>query len=125
MKKYKTQRGFLILEFFAVLGIFAVIFFLLATVLNSSRRMNHLQFQRQRCLASARGSLDSIAATGKPISAEDNARLWPKVATTVEQTAGTGQYEGLTLITVTSKTKAIGKYAQIKLARYFQHPMEQ
>jgi type II secretory pathway pseudopilin PulG len=125
MRKHKAQRGFLIVEFFAVLGIFAVIFALLTMTLNSSRRLNHLQFQRQRCLASARGSLDSIAAIGKPISIGDNARLWPNVTTTVEQTAGTGQYEGLTLITVTSKTKAIGKDAQIKLARYFQHPMEQ
>ena len=125
MKKYKSQRGFLILEFFAVLAIFGVIFFLLATVLNSSRRMNHLQFQRQRCIASAQANLDSIAATGKPISPENNTRLWPKVTTTIEQTAGTDQYEGLTLITVTSKAKALSREAQIKLTRYFQHPMEQ
>ena len=113
------------MELFTTLAVFGVIFFLLATALNSSRRMNHLQFQRQRCIAAGRASLDSIAATGKPISAEDNARLWPRVTTTIEQTEGTDQYEGLTLITVTSKTKAIGKDAQIKLARYYQHPMEQ
>lgn len=125
MKRYSAKRGFLIIEFFTTLAVFGVIFFLLATALNRSRRMNHFQFQRQRCIAAARGSLDSIAATGKPISAQDNARLWPKVTTIIAQTKGTGQYEGLTLITVTSKTKALGKDAQIKLARYYQHQMEQ
>lgn len=125
MRKYKAKRGFLITEFLAALAIFAVIFFLLAVVLDRSRRANHFQFQRQRCIAASRGSLDSIEMVGKAISAEDNARLWPNVITTIEQTPGTDQYEGLTLVTVTSKTKASGKYAQIKLARYYRHPMEQ
>jgi hypothetical protein len=125
MIKHNAKPGFLMTEFFAVLAVFGVIFFLLATVLNTSRRTNHFQFQKQRCISAGRASLDSIAATGKPISPEDNARLWPNVITTIEQTEGTDQYEGLTLITVTSKTKALGKYAQANLARYYQHPMEQ
>ena len=112
------------LEFFTTLAVLSVIFFMLSIALDSSRRLNHYQFEKQRCLAAARSNLDSIDATGQPISNEKNQRLWPKVAITIDQADGTGQFEGLTLVSVTAKTRAIGKYAKITLSRYRTSPME-
>ena len=62
--------------------------------------------------------LDSITTTGKPIPDEDLKRLWPKLDINIKSSAGTGQWQGMSLIEVTANGMSYSKEVKVTLARY-------
>jgi prepilin-type N-terminal cleavage/methylation domain-containing protein len=114
-KKYK---GFVLVELSVTLAILGVLLACLAISLYGFRKFNHYQLVRQRCVAAAQAQLDSIAVTGRQISPDDFARLWPKLSVSIEQSDGTGQWEGLKLVQVKTKAKSFSKDVEIELSRF-------
>jgi len=114
----KKYRGFLLTELMVSLVVLGFILTCLALSLNGFRKFNHYQLVRQRCISAAQAELDSIAATGREISEEDFKRLWPGLSVSVEKTAGTGQWEGLELVSVKAKAKSFNINVEVELSRY-------
>ncbi len=90
----------------------------LGLTLNKLARFNHNQLTRQRCIAAAQATLDSIGATGKEISDDELERLWPKIDISVKQSDGKGQWQGLKLVEVTATGKSYSLDVKIQMARY-------
>ena len=90
----------------------------LGLTLNKLARFNHNQLTRQRCIAAAQATLDSIGATGREIPDDELKRLWPKVDISVRQSPGKGQWKGLKLVQVTAIAKSYSLDVKIQMARY-------
>ena len=91
----------------------------LALALGGLKRFNAFQLLRQQCLAAGQAQLDSIAATGQPITREDLARLWPGLSAQIDRSAGQGDWAGLTLVKVsTAGTTDYRKKVTLTLSRY-------
>ena len=89
------------------------------TVLQSSAAaLNEVQVARQRCILAAQAQLDSLTATGREIEPSEVARCWPGVRTEVRREAGAGDWQGLTLASVTATARAGGRSVQVEFARY-------
>ncbi len=114
----KKYRGFLLTEFVCSLVVLGIILGCLAISLNGFRKFNHYQLVRQRCISAVQAELDSIAVTGREISEEDFKRLWPRLSVSVEKTAGTGQWEGLELVSVKAKANSFNNNVEVELSRY-------
>jgi len=119
----KKYRGFLLTEFVCSLVVLGIILGCLALSLNGFRKFNHYQLVRQRCISAAQAELDSIAVTGREISAEDFKRLWPRLSVSVEKKDGTGQWEGLELVSVKAKAKSFNNDVEVELSRYISTKM--
>jgi len=115
----KRYNGFLLTEMIVTLTVLGIILTCMALAMKTFKDFNQYQLVRQRCIAAAQGQLDSIAVTGKPIGEEDIKRLWPKMKIEIEQTDGSGQWEGLKLIRVKATAKDMRKAISVELARYF------
>jgi hypothetical protein len=86
-------------------------------------RFNRYQLVRQRCIAAAQAQLDSLTVTGRPIREEDFNRLWPGLVVSIEKLEGTGQWQGMQLVKVTTTGKGLRKEVRVKMSRYIsQHP---
>lgn len=114
----RKYRGFLLTELMVSLVVLGFILTCLALSLNGFRKFNHYQLVRQRCISAAQAELDSIGATDREISEEDFKRLWPGLSISVEKTAGTGQWEGMELVSVKAKAKSFNNNVEVKLSRY-------
>lgn len=114
----RQNKGFLIADMIFGLFILGLILGVFGMVLNQFARFNHHQLVTQQCLAAGQGQLDSITMTGKAIEDEDFQRLWPKLQSSIEISSGQGQWEGLQLVKVTVRGKALGKEVNVKLSRY-------
>ena len=115
----KKYSGYLLTEMIVGLTVLITILACIAMVMKTFKDLNQYQLTRQRCISAAQGQLDSIAVTGKPISDEEIKRLWPKMKIEIEQTDGTGQWEGLELVKVKATSKDMRKEISVELARYF------
>lgn len=101
----------------AVLGLLLIAF---ALSLDGFRRFNDYQLVRQQCVSGAQAEIESIAVTGREIEQEDFKRLWPKLNVSIEKSEGAGQWQGMTLIAVTAKSKSFNKDVTVKLSRYIE-----
>jgi len=117
IEKRKTQ-GFVLTELIVSMTVLGFLLIAVALSLDGARRFGDYQLTRQRCVAAADAELESIAATGKPIAEEDMGRLWPKVQITIEETSGSGRWEGLRLVRVTATSKSFNRQVKVPLARY-------
>ena len=115
----KKYSGYLLTEMIVGLTVLITILACIAMVMKTFKDLNQYQLTRQRCISAAQGQLDSIAVTGKPISDEEIKGLWPKMKIEIEQTDGTGQWEGLELVKVKATSKDMRKEISVELARYF------
>ena len=106
------------------LTILGVILAGLAMSLDGVRRLNNYQLVRQRCVSAARAELESIAITGKAINESDFKRLWPKMSVSIEQSQGSGQWEGMQLVRVTTSAESSKNNVEIRLSRYFSGGMQ-
>ncbi len=111
-------RGFLLTEIIIALSILGLLLGGLGVSLAGFARFNRYQLTRQQCVAAAQAQLESIAATGQPIPAEDIARLWPGLTVAIKETAGAGQWQGLTLVQATASDKGRRRNIQVQLSRY-------
>ena len=121
--KTGKNSGWAVTELIVSISILVIIMGGLYTSMNTCRVFNKYQLLRQRCVAAAQAQLESIAATGEKISDKDNERLWPDVEISVEQKDGSGDWQGLRLVTVTARNMRPKKTVSIELSRYL--PMEQ
>ena len=78
-QKTGKPGGWLLTEMLVAIAIFAALIATLAVAQRSSAKLNKRLLAHQRCLAAAQAQLDSIAATGLPISDENLQRLWPGI----------------------------------------------
>lgn len=116
--KNKIYDGFLLTEMTVALTVTGILLVGFALSLHAFATFNRYQLVRQRCIAAAQAELDSIAVTGKPIPAEDFKRLWPMLSVSIKKSAGTGQWEGMKLVEVTTKGKSFRSEVKVRLSRY-------
>jgi len=116
--KSKKYGGFFITEFTIASAIFGILLVGLALSLYGFAKFNRYQLVRQQCIAAAQAELDSITITGKPIPDEDFKRLWPKLGVNIKSSAGTGQWQAMTLVEVTANGMSFSKEVKVQLARY-------
>jgi len=116
--KNKKRGGFFITEITVASAILGILLVGLALSLYGFAKFNRYQLVRQQCIAAAQAELDSIAIMGKPIPDEDFKRLWPKLDVNIKSTAGTGQWQEITLVEVTAKGKSFNKEVKVQLAGY-------
>ena len=116
--KNKKYDGFLLAEMIVALTVTGILLVSFALSLHAFATFNRYQLVRQRCIAAAQAELDSIAATGKQISAEDFNQLWPTLSVSVRKSAGTGQWKGMELVEVTTEGKSFRNKVKVQLSRY-------
>jgi hypothetical protein len=116
--KKKIYDGFLITEMTVALSVTGILLIGFALSLHAFATFNSYQLVRQRCIAAAQAELDSITATGKSISAEEFERLWPMLSVSIKKSAGTGQWEGMELVEVTTSGKSFRNEVKVRLSRY-------
>ena len=114
----RRYGGFLMAEIIVALTVLAMLITVVAFSLNGMAKFNRYQLVRQQCVAAAQAQLDSLTATGKPIADEDFERLWPELNVSIEETAGTDQWQGTKLVEITASGKSFRKQVQIRLSRY-------
>jgi type II secretory pathway pseudopilin PulG len=116
--KNKKNRGFFLTEIIVASAIIGMLLVCLAISMYGFAKFNRYQLIRQQCIAAAQAELDSITATGKPIPDKDFKQLWPKLEVNIKNSAGTGQWQGLSLVEVTANGMSYSKEVKVKLARY-------
>ena len=84
----------------------------------SFRTFSAYQWTRRQCIAAGEAQLDSIAATGRALSKEDAARLWPGVRSQIVRSPGKDDWAGLMRVRVTTSAPVDGRTVTITLARY-------
>ena len=114
----KKYGGFFITEIVVASAILAILLVGLALSLYGFAKFNRYQLVRQQCIAAAQAELDSITITGKPIPDEDFKRLWPKLGVNIKSSAGTRQWQAMTLVEVTANGMSFSKEVKVQLARY-------
>ncbi len=116
--KNKIYDGFLLTEMTVALTVTGILLVGFALSLHAFATFNRYQLVRQRCIAAAQAELESISTTGKPVPSEDFKRLWPMLSVSIKKTAGTGQWEGMKLVEVTTKGKSFRSEVKVRLSRY-------
>lgn len=116
--KNRKNSGFFLAEIIIASAIIGMLLVGLAMSMYGFAKFNRYQLVRQQCIAAAMAQLDSITATGKTIPDEDCKKLWPKLDINVKSSAGTGQWQGLSLVEVTANGMSYSKEVKVKLARY-------
>jgi len=116
--KSKKYGGFFITEIVVASAILAILLVGLALSLYGFAKFNRYQLVRQQCISAAQAELDSITITGKPIPDEDFKQLWPKLGVNIKSSAGTGQWQSMTLVEVTANGMSYSKEVKVQLARY-------
>ena len=116
--KKRKYSGFFLTEIIVASGILGILLVGLAMSMFGFAKFNRYQLVRLQCIAAAQAELDSITATGKPIPDEDFKRLWPKLEVNLESSVGANQWQGLSLVEVTTKGMSYNKEVKVKLARY-------
>jgi hypothetical protein len=111
-------RGFFITEMVVALTVLGILTIGMALSLYGFSTFNDFQLVRQRCTAAAQAHLDSLMVKGEPIGEEDFNRLWPGLVVSIEESDGTGQWEGMRLVTVTTTGKSFRKEVQVRVSRY-------
>ena len=120
----KPRGGWIMIELVVAVGILGILLTALGQIQYQLTRLNALQWTRMRCITAGQAQLDSIAARGSPIADEEVERLWPGIHVQVEQAPGQGDWQGLTLLTVTASGKAQGQEVKVELARYISERKE-
>ncbi len=116
--KNNRYRGYLFAEMMAALAVMGVLLVGFAVSLDGFRRFNDYQLVRQRCIAAAQAQLESITERGKPLNDEDFEQLWPKLTVSIQESPGTGQWQGLKLVEVAVRDRSFNRQVQVKLSRY-------
>jgi len=114
----KRRGGWLLTEAILSVVLLGMLTGVVVSIQWQAGRFNHHQLTTQRCLAAGEATLESISATGKPIPEEDLRRLWPGVNLKLRRWPGTGDWEGMTLVTVVATARSHQHEVAVELARY-------
>jgi len=117
-KKHVPSHGWITMEILIAIGLVLLISAGLAGVLHETGKFNAYELACQQCVAALQASLDSVQATGNPLSREDLKRLWPQVAVEIRQDPGHDVWKGLVLVQGTAVRKVKNRQIQVQLARY-------
>jgi Tfp pilus assembly protein PilV len=120
--KMGLAKGWVLTEAVVAVALLGLLLGGLATIQSSTAALNDTYMNQQRCLSAATAMLDSLAATGRPLSADDCQRLWPNVTASVEQAAGQGDWAGLTLVKVVTTAEDRGRQVRMEQNRYMAMP---
>ena len=123
--KNKKYKGVFFIELLVGLTVLGLLLICLATALYGYAKFNLYQMVRQECIAAGQAQLDSITATGNPVSEDDLKRLWPKIDVTIEQSDGSGQWAGLKLVRAKTKGMSFNTPVNVELSRYIMIPITQ
>ena len=121
----RKNNGWITIEIIVAIGLLSLLFTGTAVTINTTARYNKIQLLTQQCIAAGRAQLDSIAITGKQIGTKDFNRLWPGLDVTIDQTTGTNDWQGLTLLKVITTCADSPKPVKVKLSRYLPNAQEQ
>ena len=116
--KNRKNSGFFLTEIIVASAVLGILIVGLAMSLYGFAKFNRYQLVRQQCISAAQAELDSITTTGKPIADEDFKRLWPKLDVNIKSSAGTDQWQRLSLVEVTANGMSYNKEVKVMLARY-------
>ena len=114
----KNKQGFMLTEMMVSMAVLALLMSSFAIALGGFRSINHFYMSKQRCIAAARAQLERISVTGKALADDDFKNLWPRVEFSIDKSQGAGQWQGLTLVSVTTRAKTTGRHVEVQLARY-------
>ena len=117
MKRTRIKQGFSLVELIVAMGVLALLLSLFGASLYRTRTFSHALWTRQHCIAAAQATLDSLAVQ-QPLTEADTQRLWPRIELTTSKTPGQGDWEGLTLVTVTGASQSYRRPVQVTLSRY-------
>ncbi len=115
-----NRTGWIALEAMTAIVLLGVLGASFTMLQRSTAALNEAHLTRQRCILAAEAQLDSLTATGRALDASEVERCWPGVRTGVRRRPGEGEWEGLTLATV-SATAAVpksGRQIGVDLSRY-------
>jgi type II secretory pathway pseudopilin PulG len=124
MCKRRKTNGWAATEVVVSIGILALLFVVLEASMSTARKFNKYQLVKQQCIAAGQAQLDSIAATGEAISEGDFERLWPGIKFDIIQSPGSGQWEGMRLIKVTTVGRSVNRTKDVKAELYRYYTME-
>jgi len=116
--KNTRNHGYILMEIIIAVILLGVLIAAFAMSLSGFARFNRFQLVRQQCVSAAQAELDSIAATGEPISKEDMKRLWPKLNVSIELSDGTDRWRGLKFVEVQVNGMSFNQQVKIQLSRY-------
>ena len=119
-EKNKKYKGYFFVELVIGLTVFGILLASLGILLHGFAKFNLYQVVRQQCVAAGQAQLDSISATGQPVSDNDFKRLWPKINITIEQSEGTGQWKGLKLVRAKTSGMSFDTSVKVELSRYIE-----
>ena len=105
-------------ELIMALAVLTVLLTSFAMALGTFSAVNHFYMSKQRCIAAAQAQLDSISVTGRPLPDNDFKNLWPLVELSIHKSQGSGQWQGLTLVSVKTTAKTCGRTVTVELSRY-------
>ena len=125
MVRVRKESGMVMTELIVALSVLALLMVSFAVSLGTFRAVNHFYMSKQRCIEAAQAQLDSISVTGKPLKDNDFKNLWPLVEFSINKSEGSGQWKGLTLVSVTTKAKTCGRTVTVELSRYFLEEREE
>jgi hypothetical protein len=125
MFRVRKENGLIMAELIVALSVLTLLLVGFAMALGAYSAINHFYMSKQRCIAAAQAQLDCISVTGKALSEEEFKELWPKVELSIEKSQGADQWQGLTLVRVTTKAKTGGRTVTVELSRYITGPPEQ
>jgi len=117
-KRIRQTNGFMLAELIVAMSLFALLLAGLTVSVGGFGAFNRHQWARQQCIAAAMAQLDSVAATGAPIDADECKRLWPRVTVSLERAPGEGQWAGLERIDVKAGAQAGSRHVVVELSRY-------
>ena len=121
-RKEKKYKGIFLVELFVGLTVLGFLLVCLALSIYGYAKFNQYQSVRQQCIAAGQAQLDSITATGNPVSQDENKRLWPKIDVTIEQSDGSGQWTGLKLVRAKTQGMSFNTPVNVELSRYIAVP---
>jgi hypothetical protein len=124
MVRVREENGMILTELIVAMAVLALLMAGFAVALGAYSAINHFYMCKQRCIAAAQAQLDSISVTGKALDEEEFKKLWPKVELSIGKSQGIGQWQGLTLVNVTTEAKACGRTVNVELSRYMSSSLE-
>jgi hypothetical protein len=110
--------GWTMIEAVTALAILGLLFTAWAQLESASANLNGLYRVRHECLSAGAAQLDSLAAVGSAIEAEDFKRVWPGLNANIRRTPGQGDWTGLTLVEVTVDGTVAEKPISVTQSRY-------
>lgn len=112
------RSAFILMELVVSLVLLEMLLAGMSNAVAITGEYNRCQLVRQQCLSAAQAQLDSLAATGNAMDESVFVSIWPKLASSIEQSDGEGDWAGLRKVSVTVSGSAQSREIRVTLCRY-------